>query len=68
MLKVTTGIDSSRASKFLREILESALIKKLNPGVNTIKNPVADSNRFLKYADPVQAGVDKLFELIPYCK
>jgi YD repeat-containing protein len=68
MLKVTTGIDSQRAAKFLREVLETALIEELDPKGNKVKNPVSNPNRLNKWADPVQTGVDKVFELIPMCK
>ena len=62
MLKITTGIENARAAKYLREVFEAALIKQFRPGQNIIKNPVGTSNRLLKYADPVQAGIDKLLE------
>jgi predicted GIY-YIG superfamily endonuclease len=68
MLKITTGIESSRAQKYLREIFEAALIKELNPAANVIRNPIANVSRFLKYSDPVQAGVDKLFKVTPLCR
>lgn len=68
MLKITTGIENARAAKYLREVFEAALIKQLNPGQNVIKNPVSNGNRLLKYADPVQAGIDKLFKVTPLCK
>ena len=68
MLKITTGIENARAAKYLREVFEAALIKQFRPGQNIIKNPVGRSNRLLKYADPVQAGIDKLFEITPLCK
>jgi hypothetical protein len=68
MLNITTGIEKARAAKYLREIFESYLIQQLKPGANGIKNPVANPGRLLKYADPVQTGIDKLFEVIPFCK
>jgi RHS repeat-associated protein len=68
MLNITTGIEKARAAKYLREIFERYLIQELKPGANVIKNPIANPKRFLKYVDPVQAGVDKLFKVIPFCK
>ncbi len=68
MLEITTGIKNARAAKYLREIFEAALIQKLNPKGNSILNPVANENRLTKYLDPVQAGVDKLFDKTPLCK
>jgi RHS repeat-associated protein len=67
-LKITTGIENARAAKYLREIFEAFLIKELNPAGNKVGNPVGGSNRLLKYADPVQAGIDELFKLTPFCK
>jgi len=73
MLKITTGVEEATATKYLREIFEKFLIDKLPVNyerglANKIKNPVADPKRFAKYADPVRAGIDKLFEVIPFCK
>ena len=74
MLKVTTGIDSQRASKFFREILESSLkglLERRNQSLANVINPVSSSNskaRLDKWGDPVKAGVDKVFNLIPMCK
>jgi hypothetical protein len=68
MLSVTTGIEKPRAAKFLREILETALIEELQSRNNSIRNPAGNQNRLTKWADPVQTGVDKVFNLIPMCK
>ena len=70
MLKVTTGIDSARAAKYLREVLERAVIDELKDKTlaNKIKNPVANPKRLNKWRDPVRKGVNKVFKLIPYCK
>ena len=68
MLNVTTGIEKYRAAKYVREIIEAALIQKLKPGANVIGNPVSNAARLAKYTDPVQVGVDKMFDLIPFCK
>ncbi len=75
MLSVTTGIENARAAKFLREILETALIQELrifeDMGFsisNVIQNPASDPHRLTKWADPVREGVEKVFNLIPMCK
>jgi RHS repeat-associated protein len=68
MLKVATGIDQDRAAKYVREIIEAFFIEELKPKKNIVRNPVRNPNRLTKYRDPVQAGVDKLFEVVPLCK
>ena len=71
-LKVVTGMSTSRAQKFIRELIEQAAIDKagtLGTGRQR-NNPVSLQNlaaRVKKY-DPVNKLATKAFDLIPICK